>query len=201
MGSLLWGDDICSSDTPEDIHSLTKFLYVLRGLLRKSLSACIITVPSHLIQVRMLSMLYFIIDTTSVSKNLKCIVRKQIQFKTKKKQKTLFVHRAKLKDTFIAVFLYFCETVMPRNQQGPKLKTILNTVIPFVGLSLFFFFFFENGPNFRNCKRAARILLVMLFLLFGGQHPSRPFQCLQNKVQYKTFQSTAFICRAHHDYV
>ncbi|XP_040416417.1 elongator complex protein 4 isoform X1 [Cygnus olor] len=50
LGSLLWGDDICSSDTPEDIHSLTKFLYVLRGLLRKSLSACIITVPSHLIQ-------------------------------------------------------------------------------------------------------------------------------------------------------
>ncbi|NWU97003.1 ELP4 protein, partial [Upupa epops] len=50
LGSLLWGDDICSSDTPEDIHSLTKFLYVLRGLLRKSLSACIITVPAHLIQ-------------------------------------------------------------------------------------------------------------------------------------------------------
>ncbi|XP_042641287.1 elongator complex protein 4 [Tyto alba] len=50
LGSMLWGDDICSSDTPEDIHSLTKFLYVLRGLLRKSLSACIITVPAHLIQ-------------------------------------------------------------------------------------------------------------------------------------------------------
>ncbi|KAM6274351.1 elongator complex protein 4 isoform 2-T2 [Porphyrio hochstetteri] len=50
LGSMLWGDDICSSDTPEDIHSLTKFLYVLRGLLRKSLSACIITVPVHLIQ-------------------------------------------------------------------------------------------------------------------------------------------------------
>ncbi|NXP50940.1 ELP4 protein, partial [Heliornis fulica] len=50
LGSMLWGDDICSSDTPEDIHSLTKFLYVLRGLLRKSLSACIITVPTHLIQ-------------------------------------------------------------------------------------------------------------------------------------------------------
>ncbi|XP_074005519.1 elongator complex protein 4 [Numenius arquata] len=50
LGSVLWGDDICSSDTPEDIHSLTKFLYVLRGLLRKSLSACIITVPPHLIQ-------------------------------------------------------------------------------------------------------------------------------------------------------
>ncbi|KFV04812.1 Elongator complex protein 4, partial [Tauraco erythrolophus] len=50
LGSMLWGDDICSSDNPEDIHSLTKFLYVLRGLLRKSLSACIITVPAHLIQ-------------------------------------------------------------------------------------------------------------------------------------------------------
>ncbi|NXX87600.1 ELP4 protein, partial [Centropus bengalensis] len=50
LGSMLWGDDICSSDTPEDTHSLTKFLYVLRGLLRKSLSACIITVPAHLIQ-------------------------------------------------------------------------------------------------------------------------------------------------------
>ncbi|KFO77039.1 Elongator complex protein 4, partial [Cuculus canorus] len=50
LGSMLWGDDICSSYTPEDIHSLTKFLYVLRGLLRKSLSACIITVPAHLIQ-------------------------------------------------------------------------------------------------------------------------------------------------------
>nr|XP_021135481.1 elongator complex protein 4 isoform X2 [Columba livia] len=50
LGSMMWGDDICSSDTPEDVHSLTKFLYVLRGLLRKSLSACIITVPAHLIQ-------------------------------------------------------------------------------------------------------------------------------------------------------
>ncbi|XP_064019898.1 elongator complex protein 4 isoform X1 [Pogoniulus pusillus] len=50
LGSMLWGDDICSSAIPEDMHSLTKFLYVLRGLLRKSLSACIITVPAHLIQ-------------------------------------------------------------------------------------------------------------------------------------------------------
>ncbi|KAM9014974.1 elongator complex protein 4 isoform 1-T1 [Ara ararauna] len=50
LGSLLWDDDICCSDTPEDIHSLTKFLYVLRGLLRKSLSACIITIPAHLIE-------------------------------------------------------------------------------------------------------------------------------------------------------
>ncbi|XP_050192686.1 elongator complex protein 4 [Myiozetetes cayanensis] len=50
LGSPLWGDDVCCSDTPEDVHSLTKFLYVLRGLLRKSLSACIVTVPAHLIQ-------------------------------------------------------------------------------------------------------------------------------------------------------
>ncbi|NXT07668.1 ELP4 protein, partial [Prunella fulvescens] len=50
LGSILWGDDVCCSDPPEDPQSLTKFLYVLRGLLRKSLSACIITVPAHLIQ-------------------------------------------------------------------------------------------------------------------------------------------------------
>ncbi|XP_034625772.1 elongator complex protein 4 isoform X2 [Trachemys scripta elegans] len=50
LGSVLWGDDICCTDNPEDIFSLTKFLYVLRGLLRMSLSACIITVPAHLIQ-------------------------------------------------------------------------------------------------------------------------------------------------------
>ncbi|XP_050811102.1 elongator complex protein 4 isoform X5 [Gopherus flavomarginatus] len=50
LGSVLWGDDICCTDNPEDIYSLTKFLYVLRGLLRMSLSACIITVPAHLIQ-------------------------------------------------------------------------------------------------------------------------------------------------------
>ncbi|XP_043405269.1 elongator complex protein 4 isoform X2 [Chelonia mydas] len=50
LGSVLWGDDVCCADNPEDIHSLTKFLYVLRGLLRMSLSACIITVPAHLIQ-------------------------------------------------------------------------------------------------------------------------------------------------------
>uniref|UniRef100_A0A4X2L468 Elongator complex protein 4 n=1 Tax=Vombatus ursinus TaxID=29139 RepID=A0A4X2L468_VOMUR len=50
LGSPLWGDDICCADTPEHMHSLTRFLYVLRGLLRMSLSACVITVPSHLIQ-------------------------------------------------------------------------------------------------------------------------------------------------------
>ncbi|XP_036619989.1 elongator complex protein 4 [Trichosurus vulpecula] len=50
LGSPLWGDDVCCADAPEHIHSLTRFLYVLRGLLRMSLSACVITVPSHLIQ-------------------------------------------------------------------------------------------------------------------------------------------------------
>ncbi|KAM6465431.1 elongator complex protein 4 isoform 1-T1 [Liasis olivaceus] len=50
LGSVLWGDDICLTENPENMHSLTRFLYALRGLLRTSLSACIITVPTHLIQ-------------------------------------------------------------------------------------------------------------------------------------------------------
>ncbi|XP_074086523.1 elongator complex protein 4 [Macrotis lagotis] len=50
LGSPLWGDDICCADSPEYMHNLTRFLYVLRGLLRMSLTACIITVPSHLFQ-------------------------------------------------------------------------------------------------------------------------------------------------------
>ncbi|XP_045146972.1 elongator complex protein 4 isoform X2 [Echinops telfairi] len=50
LGSPLWGDDICCTENCDNNHNLTKFLYVLRGLLRNSLSACIITVPSHLIQ-------------------------------------------------------------------------------------------------------------------------------------------------------
>ncbi|XP_060118922.1 elongator complex protein 4 [Heteronotia binoei] len=50
LGSILWGDDICCNENPQNIHSLTRFLYALRGLLRTSLSACIITIPSHLIQ-------------------------------------------------------------------------------------------------------------------------------------------------------
>ncbi|XP_077178071.1 elongator complex protein 4 [Paroedura picta] len=50
LGSVLWGDDICCNENPQNIHSLTRFLYALRGLLRTSLSACIITIPSHLIQ-------------------------------------------------------------------------------------------------------------------------------------------------------
>lgn len=79
LGSVLWGDDVCCSDTPEDTHSLTKFLYVLRGLLRKSLSACIITVPAHLIQVGMLLSLDFRAGT-SLSKSLKLMVGKQMQF-------------------------------------------------------------------------------------------------------------------------
>uniref|UniRef100_A0A8C5QL32 Elongator complex protein 4 n=1 Tax=Leptobrachium leishanense TaxID=445787 RepID=A0A8C5QL32_9ANUR len=50
LGSVLWGDDICSSEHPQNLHSLTRFLYALRGLLRTSLSTCVITVPAHLIQ-------------------------------------------------------------------------------------------------------------------------------------------------------
>ncbi|XP_070131072.1 elongator complex protein 4 isoform X9 [Equus przewalskii] len=50
LGSPLWGDDICCTENCNNSQSLTKFLYVLRGLLRTSLSACIITVPTHLIQ-------------------------------------------------------------------------------------------------------------------------------------------------------
>lgn len=50
LGSPLWGDSICCSENGDSSHKLTKFLYVLRGLLRSSLSACIITVPTHLVQ-------------------------------------------------------------------------------------------------------------------------------------------------------
>ncbi|XP_005873129.1 PREDICTED: elongator complex protein 4 isoform X1 [Myotis brandtii] len=50
LGSPLWGDDVCCTENCDNSHSLTKFLYVLRGLLRTSLSACLITVPTHLIQ-------------------------------------------------------------------------------------------------------------------------------------------------------
>ncbi|XP_051000246.1 elongator complex protein 4 [Acomys russatus] len=49
LGSPLWGDNICCTENCDN-HGLTKFLYVLRGLLRSSLSACIITVPAHLVQ-------------------------------------------------------------------------------------------------------------------------------------------------------
>ncbi|XP_075044136.1 elongator complex protein 4 isoform X2 [Mixophyes fleayi] len=50
LGSVLWGDDICSDERPHNVHSLTRFLYGLRGLLRSSLSVCVITLPAHLIQ-------------------------------------------------------------------------------------------------------------------------------------------------------
>ncbi|XP_032080101.1 elongator complex protein 4 isoform X1 [Thamnophis elegans] len=50
LGSVLWGDDICCTENPENLYSLTRFMYALRGLLRTSLSVCIITVPTHLIQ-------------------------------------------------------------------------------------------------------------------------------------------------------
>lgn len=52
LGSPLWGDDICCTENCDNSLWLTKFLYVLRGLLRTSLSACIITMPTHLIQNR-----------------------------------------------------------------------------------------------------------------------------------------------------
>uniref|UniRef100_A0A8C6MW42 Elongator complex protein 4 n=1 Tax=Mus spicilegus TaxID=10103 RepID=A0A8C6MW42_MUSSI len=50
LGSPLWGDDICCKENCDNNHRLTKFLYILRGLLRSSLSACIITMPAHLVQ-------------------------------------------------------------------------------------------------------------------------------------------------------
>ncbi|XP_019594079.2 elongator complex protein 4 isoform X3 [Rhinolophus sinicus] len=50
LGSPLWGDDVCCTENCDNSHNLTKFLYILRGLLRTSLSACIITMPTHLIQ-------------------------------------------------------------------------------------------------------------------------------------------------------
>ncbi|KAM4720996.1 elongator complex protein 4 isoform 2-T2 [Rhinophrynus dorsalis] len=50
LGSVLWGDDICTDELPQIPHSLTRFLYALRGLLRTSLSVCVITMPTHLIQ-------------------------------------------------------------------------------------------------------------------------------------------------------
>ncbi|KAB0371097.1 hypothetical protein FD755_017506 [Muntiacus reevesi] len=60
LGSPLWGDDICCTENCDTSHSLTKFLYILRGLLRTSLSACIITMPTHLIQVG-ISQNYFLL--------------------------------------------------------------------------------------------------------------------------------------------
>lgn len=53
LGSVLWGDDLCCQESPAHSHSLTTFLYALRALLRSSLSVAMVTVPSHLIQVRM----------------------------------------------------------------------------------------------------------------------------------------------------
>ncbi|KAJ8248922.1 hypothetical protein GJAV_G00229220 [Gymnothorax javanicus] len=52
LGSTLWGDDICCSESPAHAASLTTFLYGLRALLRSSLSVAMVTVPAHLIQSR-----------------------------------------------------------------------------------------------------------------------------------------------------
>ncbi|XP_022525194.2 elongator complex protein 4 [Astyanax mexicanus] len=50
LGSALWGDDVCFSESPASGHALTTFLYALRALLRSSLSVAMVTVPAHLIQ-------------------------------------------------------------------------------------------------------------------------------------------------------
>lgn len=59
LGSALWGDDLCCYDSPKNGHSLTTFLYGLRALLRSSLSVAVVTVPSHLMQVRCITWLKF----------------------------------------------------------------------------------------------------------------------------------------------
>lgn len=58
LGSALWGDDLCCYDSPKNGHSLTTFLYGLRALLRSSLSVAVVTVPSHLMQVRRMHLYY-----------------------------------------------------------------------------------------------------------------------------------------------
>ncbi|KAJ8252089.1 hypothetical protein COCON_G00214010 [Conger conger] len=52
LGSALWGDDICCSESPGHAAGLTTFLYGLRALLRSSLSVAMVTVPAHLVQSR-----------------------------------------------------------------------------------------------------------------------------------------------------
>lgn len=52
LGSALWNDDLSCHDDPMHSHALTTFLYGLRALLRSSLSVAVVTVPSHLIQVK-----------------------------------------------------------------------------------------------------------------------------------------------------
>ncbi|XP_043914895.1 elongator complex protein 4 isoform X2 [Protopterus annectens] len=66
LGSPLWGDDICCSDNPQHVHSFTKFLYGLRSLLRTSLSACIVTVPAHLIQNKVVMARIMLLSDTVV---------------------------------------------------------------------------------------------------------------------------------------
>ncbi|KAI5625337.1 elongator complex protein 4 [Silurus asotus] len=48
LGSTLWGDDVCVSQAHN--HALLMFLYVLRALLRSSLSVAVVTVPTRLIR-------------------------------------------------------------------------------------------------------------------------------------------------------
>ncbi|KAG5839902.1 hypothetical protein ANANG_G00210050 [Anguilla anguilla] len=52
LGSALWGDDVCCSESPAHAAALATFLYGLRALLRCSLSVAMVTVPAHLVQNR-----------------------------------------------------------------------------------------------------------------------------------------------------
>ena len=50
LGSPLWGDEHCRPDTINP--SLTQFLFQLRAVMRSALAVCLITIPTHLFQVR-----------------------------------------------------------------------------------------------------------------------------------------------------
>lgn len=50
LGSPLWGDEHYRPDTINP--SLTQFLFQLRAVMRSALAVCLITIPTHLFQVR-----------------------------------------------------------------------------------------------------------------------------------------------------
>ncbi|KAM9147807.1 elongator complex protein 4 isoform 2-T2 [Pangshura tecta] len=105
LGSVLWGDDICCADNPEDIYSLTKFLYVLRGLLRMSLSACIITVPAHLIQKHMCTYLCqkIISFLTTTINTIFCMQCVYAPLNIEKWNKAIMERVTNLSDTVVAL--------------------------------------------------------------------------------------------------
>lgn len=55
--------------------------------------------------------------------------------------------------------LYFCGRVVLQNLQRAKYKIILGTVIPNVGLTPFL----KSYQNFRNCRKAKEIPIVISF--------------------------------------